>query len=148
MVRILHAPRWAFAVVMGTLVVAVALLVTGLSASANAAPSNAAAPQRAAAPGDYVLHSSDNQTGDNQTETKTITNTTTNTKTVTNTATTTATKTTTTTATAPTATITQLPVTGSSSRSPLILIGSGLLLAGGLGMLGLRRWRDAADRRG
>jgi LPXTG-motif cell wall-anchored protein len=39
-------------------------------------------------------------------------------------------------------------VTGSSTTSPLILIGSALLLAGGIGMVALRRWRDAPNRRG
>jgi LPXTG-motif cell wall-anchored protein len=151
MVRILHAPRWALAVVLGTFVVAVAILVTGLSASANASPSNAAPPQRAATAGDY--HTSGGQDGkdghdgnkdDHETKTKTSTSSKPPT-TVTTTKTKTETETATTTTTAPTETLTKLPVTGDSSRSPLVLIGSGLLVAAGLGMFGLRRWRRVAD---
>jgi hypothetical protein len=121
MERILSAPRWALVAVVATFTLAVAMLVNGLSGSANAASPPAAANW---APPAHVTTTT--TTAPPTTVTTTVTEATTTTKTT-------------------TATLTALPVTGSSPGSSggvAALVGAGLLMAGGIGMFGLRRLRD------
>jgi LPXTG-motif cell wall-anchored protein len=153
MERILSAPRWALVAVVATFTLAVAALVTGLSGSAHAAT-----PQTAANAANWVpkgngdnndeecpddqqsndnnKHDNNNDNNNNNEDNETCPPTIT-------TSTITITKTTTTTTTGTTPAMTALPVTGSSSSGGVLaLVGAGLLMAGGVGMFGLRRLRD------
>jgi LPXTG-motif cell wall-anchored protein len=136
--------------VVATFTLAVAALVTGLSGPAHAGPPPAAA--NAAIQGQHLNGDENgedctddppapdqtNMNNDNKNDNHDCDHKTTPPPT---TVTTTITTTTTTTATSPT--MTALPVTGSSSGGGVLaLVGAGLLMAGGVGMFGLRRLRD------